>query len=123
MASWIICEWGTCTGAIRRLRFELVNIEIMQYVFIINAFIAVLKSMHSILFICSVIYLFLLVSVVLFQNQINVSFLHEHQAFTHSIKPTSGVCSIFYTVMELFYCEGICHISTSSRLYVIFFIQ
>ena len=66
----------------------------MQYVFIINAFIAVLKSMHSILFICGVIYLFLLVSVVLFQNQheLNVSFLHEHQAFAHSIKPISGVC-------------------------------
>jgi hypothetical protein len=47
VASRIIYEWGTCTGAIRRLRFELVNIEIMQYVFIINAFIAVLKSMHS----------------------------------------------------------------------------
>ena len=94
MASRIICEWGTCTGAIRRLRFELVNIEIMQYVFIINAFIAVLKSMHSILFICGVIYLFLLVSIVLFQNQheLNVNFLHEHQAFAHSIKPTSGVC-------------------------------
>jgi hypothetical protein len=30
VASRIIYEWGTCTGAIRRLRFEIVNIEITQ---------------------------------------------------------------------------------------------
>jgi hypothetical protein len=29
-------QWGTCTGAIRRLRFEIVNIEIMQHVFVIK---------------------------------------------------------------------------------------
>jgi hypothetical protein len=29
VASRIIYEWGTCTGATRRLRFEIVNIEIM----------------------------------------------------------------------------------------------
>jgi hypothetical protein len=34
--SRIIYEWGTCTGAIRRLRFEIVNIEIMQHVFVIK---------------------------------------------------------------------------------------
>ena len=34
MGSQIIYEWGTCTGAIRRLRFEIVNIEIMQHVFV-----------------------------------------------------------------------------------------
>jgi hypothetical protein len=34
----IIYEWGTCTGAIRRLRFEVVNIEIMQHVFVIKIF-------------------------------------------------------------------------------------
>ena len=28
--------WGTCTGAIRRLRFEIVNIEIMQHMFVIK---------------------------------------------------------------------------------------
>jgi hypothetical protein len=32
----IIYEWGTFTGAIRRLRFEIVNIEIMQRVFVIK---------------------------------------------------------------------------------------
>ena len=31
----IIYQWGTCTGAISRLRFEIVNIEIMQRVFVI----------------------------------------------------------------------------------------
>jgi hypothetical protein len=31
-----IYEWGTCTGATRRLRFEIVNIEIMQHVFVIK---------------------------------------------------------------------------------------
>jgi hypothetical protein len=30
----IIYQWGTCTGAISRLRFEIVNIEIMQRVFV-----------------------------------------------------------------------------------------
>ena len=34
MGSQIIYEWGTCTGVIRRLRFEIVNIEIMQHVFV-----------------------------------------------------------------------------------------
>jgi hypothetical protein len=38
VASRIIYEWGTCTGAIRRLRFEVVNIEIMQHVFVIKIF-------------------------------------------------------------------------------------
>ena len=38
MASRIIYEWGTCTGGIRMLRFEIVNIEIMQCVFVINNF-------------------------------------------------------------------------------------
>jgi hypothetical protein len=33
---YVIYEWGTCTGAIRRLRFEIVNIEIMQHVFVIK---------------------------------------------------------------------------------------
>jgi hypothetical protein len=28
VASRIIYEWGTCTGAIRRLKFEIVNIEL-----------------------------------------------------------------------------------------------
>jgi hypothetical protein len=36
VVSRIIYEWGTCTGAIRRLRFEIVNIEIMQHVFVIK---------------------------------------------------------------------------------------
>jgi hypothetical protein len=36
VASRIIYEWGTCTGAIRRHRIEIVNIEIMQHVFVIN---------------------------------------------------------------------------------------
>jgi hypothetical protein len=31
VASRIIYKWGTCTGAIRRLRFEIVNIEITQH--------------------------------------------------------------------------------------------
>jgi hypothetical protein len=31
VASRIIYEWGTCTGAVRRLRFEFVNIEITQH--------------------------------------------------------------------------------------------
>jgi hypothetical protein len=30
--------WGTCTGATRRLRFEIVNVEIMQHVFVIEYF-------------------------------------------------------------------------------------
>ena len=34
----LIYEWGTCTGVIRRLRFEDVNIEIMQHVFVIKTF-------------------------------------------------------------------------------------
>jgi hypothetical protein len=38
VASRIIYEWGTYTGGIRRLIFEIVNIEIMQYVFVINKF-------------------------------------------------------------------------------------
>jgi hypothetical protein len=29
--SHIIYEWGTCTGAIRRFMFEIVNIEILQH--------------------------------------------------------------------------------------------
>jgi hypothetical protein len=39
VASRIIYEWGTCTGAIRRLRFEIVNIEITQHMFVINFFL------------------------------------------------------------------------------------
>ena len=35
VASRIIYDWGTCTGAIRRLRFEIVNIEITQHMFVI----------------------------------------------------------------------------------------
>jgi len=38
MASRIIYEWGTCTGAIRRLRFEIVSIEIMQHMFVVKYF-------------------------------------------------------------------------------------
>jgi hypothetical protein len=38
VASRIIYELGTCTGAIRRLRFDIVNIEIMQHVFVIKKF-------------------------------------------------------------------------------------
>ena len=38
VASWIIYKWGTCTGATRRLRFEIVNIETMQHVFVIEYF-------------------------------------------------------------------------------------
>jgi hypothetical protein len=38
VASRIIYEWGTCTGAIRRLRFEIVNIEITQHMFVIKNF-------------------------------------------------------------------------------------
>jgi len=38
VASRIIYEWGTCTGAIKRLRFEIVNIEIMQHVCVIKMF-------------------------------------------------------------------------------------
>jgi hypothetical protein len=38
LASRIIYEWGTCTGAIRRLRFEIVNVEIMQHVFVVKYF-------------------------------------------------------------------------------------
>ena len=36
VTSRIIYEWGTCTGAIRRLRlvFEIANIEIMEHVFV-----------------------------------------------------------------------------------------
>jgi hypothetical protein len=29
--SHVIYEWGTCTGAIRRFMFEIVNIEILQH--------------------------------------------------------------------------------------------
>jgi hypothetical protein len=36
VASRIIYEWGTCTGAFRRLRFNIVNIEIMQHVFVVK---------------------------------------------------------------------------------------
>ena len=36
MASQIIYEWGTCTGAIRRHKCAAVNIEIMQHVFVIK---------------------------------------------------------------------------------------
>jgi hypothetical protein len=36
VTSWNIYQWGTCTGAIGRLRFEIVNIEIMQHVFVIK---------------------------------------------------------------------------------------
>jgi hypothetical protein len=36
ITSRIIYQWGTCTGAISRLRFEIVNIEIMQHVFVIK---------------------------------------------------------------------------------------
>jgi hypothetical protein len=39
MGSQIIYEWGTCTGAIRRLRFEIVNIEIMQHVFVNKTYV------------------------------------------------------------------------------------
>ena len=38
VASRIIYEWGTCTGATRRLRFEIVKIEIMEHAFVINSF-------------------------------------------------------------------------------------
>ena len=38
MASWMIYEWGTCTDGIKRLRFEIVNIEIMQHVFVVKYF-------------------------------------------------------------------------------------
>ena len=38
MASRITYEWGTSTGAIRRLRFEIVNIEITQHMFVIIFF-------------------------------------------------------------------------------------
>ena len=38
VASRIIYEWGTCTGAIGRLRFEIVNIEITQHMFVIKFF-------------------------------------------------------------------------------------
>jgi hypothetical protein len=38
VASRIIYECGNCTGAIRRLRFEIVNIEITQHVFVIKHF-------------------------------------------------------------------------------------
>ena len=41
VASRIIYEWGTCTGAIRRLRFEIVNIEITQHIFVIKIFEAI----------------------------------------------------------------------------------
>ena len=36
VANRIIYEWGTCTCAIRRFRFEIINIEIMQHVFVIK---------------------------------------------------------------------------------------
>jgi hypothetical protein len=36
VVSRIIYEWGTCTDAIRRLRFEIVKIGIMQHVFVIK---------------------------------------------------------------------------------------
>jgi hypothetical protein len=42
VVSRIIYEWGTCTGAIRWLRFEIVNIEIMQHVIVINFFLTLL---------------------------------------------------------------------------------
>ena len=38
MASRIIYEWETGTGAIKRLRIEIVNIEIMQHVLVIKYF-------------------------------------------------------------------------------------
>jgi hypothetical protein len=41
VGSRIIYEWGTCTGAVRRLRFEFVNIEITQHMFVINIFDAI----------------------------------------------------------------------------------
>ena len=34
VASRIIYEWGTCTSAIRRPRFEIVNIEVCNYNFL-----------------------------------------------------------------------------------------
>jgi hypothetical protein len=36
VASRIIYEWGTCAGVIRRLRFEIINIEIVQHMFVIK---------------------------------------------------------------------------------------
>jgi hypothetical protein len=42
VASRIIYEWGTCTGAIRRLGFEIINIEIMQHVFVIKIILMLL---------------------------------------------------------------------------------
>jgi hypothetical protein len=38
VASRIIYEWGTCTGAIRRFKLEIVNIEITQHMFVIKCF-------------------------------------------------------------------------------------
>jgi hypothetical protein len=38
MTSWIIYEWETCTGAVRSLIFEIVNIEITQHMFVIKHF-------------------------------------------------------------------------------------
>jgi hypothetical protein len=38
VASRIIYEWGTCTGAISRLSFEIINIEITQHMFVIKYF-------------------------------------------------------------------------------------
>jgi hypothetical protein len=38
VASRIIYEWGTCTGAIRRFKLEIVNIETTQHMFVIKCF-------------------------------------------------------------------------------------
>ena len=38
VATRIIYEWGTCTGAVRKFRLEVDNVEITQHVLVVKYF-------------------------------------------------------------------------------------